>query len=295
MIVARECPVEFAVLTGPAPNRPALPMPSPSFVTVHEVGNLSPGADENMHRDFVRNGGGTHNVSFHFVVGPTKAIQLIYLNENAWHASDYYGGTGNRDSIAIETIQIGDFNRTVQHLAWLIAELFRNPGRFQYRPDVPVMDDLDPAKALERIKQHNYWAPDKKNCPQFIRQRGLWVPLLEAVRTELARTAKPVKQYAPPVLPSWWNDETINDGTDREIDGHKAFYLHRQYEALKRTRCAASSADGAPATRAPLAVREKVDGRYVFKDAKNRQWIVTRYGTRLRASSLTPAVTVRNR
>lgn len=167
-------PVQISI-TPMGPNRPALAMASPSYITVHEVGNQSPGADEEMHRRFVHNGGGPNQVSFHFVVGPTKVIQLLPLDEAAWHASDGYSGTGNRDSIAIETIQIGDFNRTLWHLAWLINEIATNPTRF-FRNMERSWD-----MSINRIKQHYDWAPDKKNCPEFIRNRGLWPELMRRV------------------------------------------------------------------------------------------------------------------
>lgn len=166
--------VEIAI-TPHGKNRPALEMPSPSFITVHEVGNQKPGADENMHRNFVHGGGGENNVSFHFVGGPTKIIQLLPLDEVGWHASDGYYGTGNRDSIAVETIQIGDFDKTLWNIAWLIAEIANNPSRFF--SNKPRQWDM----SLQRIKQHFDWAPDKKNCPEFIRNRGLWPELMRRV------------------------------------------------------------------------------------------------------------------
>lgn len=216
-ITAKECPIEIRVLTGSAPNRPAMPMPSPSYVTVHEVGNTSPGADEEMHARFVHNGGGDAAVSFHFIVGPTKAIQLIYLNENAWHASDGYNGAGNRDTIAIETVQIGDFAKTLSHLAFLIAELFRNPRRFAIRPDVSFTDDLPSDDVLNRIKQHNFWAPDKKSCPQFIRERGLWEPLLAAVKAELSGGTKPATYAEPLPFPVKRGDVGISQVANAKV------------------------------------------------------------------------------
>ena len=34
---------------------------------------------------------------------------------------------------------------------------------------------------INHIKQHHDWAPDGKNCPQFIRDRGLWPELMYRV------------------------------------------------------------------------------------------------------------------
>ncbi|MCA9163674.1 MAG: N-acetylmuramoyl-L-alanine amidase, partial [Planctomycetales bacterium] len=168
-------PLRIAITPYNNANRPKLVMASPTYITVHEVGNTSPGANEEMHRAFVHNGGGSAGVSFHFVVGPTEAIQLLPLDEAAWHASDGYNGTGNRDSVAIETIQIGDFDKTLWHLAWLINEIATNPQRFAFNQ--PRQWDF----SINHIKQHHDWAPDGKNCPQFIRDRGLWPELMYRV------------------------------------------------------------------------------------------------------------------
>lgn len=295
-IVARMPKIELWVVTGPQNNRPALPMPSPSYVTVHEVGNTSPGADEDMHAQFVHNGGGASQVSFHFIVGPSKAIQLIYLNENAWHASDYYGGRGNRDSIAIETVQVGDFAKTLNHLAWLIAELFRNPARFKYRTDVPLTDDLKPELCIERIKQHNFWAPDKKNCPQFIRSRGQWEPLLNAVRSELIETVPPLQEtemskYAAPILPGWWDEPAVTRLGNHSEDGVKYRPLGSRITALKSTGAYVHGWDpkgkGKP-TRPSFQQGETTDLRYIAERSpddgawgilKTGSWVALKWWT----------------
>lgn len=283
------CPIELRPITRPQKNRPALPMTSASFVTVHEVGNTAPGADEDMHANFVHNGGGENDVSFHFVVGPTKIVQLIYLNENAWHASDGYYGIGNRDTIAIETIQIGDFDLTMRHLAWLIAEIFTNPTRFAYRPDVARLDDLDPALIKERVRQHNYWAPDKKNCPEFIRARGLWIPLLNAASA--AAVPGSGTQYTPPVLPDWWTPQAIESGADRVVNGVTWRFIDRDFHAIAPAKVRSAPRSDAKQARQPLKVGETVDGRYLTDDG----WLITRFGSAIRSSALDPGVTFRRR
>jgi N-acetylmuramoyl-L-alanine amidase CwlA len=284
-IVAKECPVEIAVLTGDAPNRPELPMPSPSWVTVHEVGNTAPGANEDMHRDFVHNGGGKAQVSFHFVVGPTKAIQLIYLNENAWHASDGFNGTGNRDSIAIETIQIGDFDKTLSHLSWLIAELFRNPKRFAQRPDVAVIDDLPSDDARNRIKQHNHWAPDKKNCPQFIRERGLWLPLLNAVDAELHGSDAP--GYATPEPVPWKKGDTGMT----QLGDAGVYLVTAQVKAIRDTQPRKYASGKAERTGPEIKVGKNVvvTASLTVPNGKRKEhWYTREDGSRLSAAAFAP-------
>lgn len=138
----------------------------PSYITVHETGNTKPGANAEMHARFVKNGGGEHNVSFHAVVDEHESWQMLNWNWVAFHASDG-AGLGNTDSVAIETCQIGDFAATCERLAQLIAKLRREFG-------IPQ----------EHIRQHNSWAPDKKNCPEMIRsgRYGVtWTGLLHRV------------------------------------------------------------------------------------------------------------------
>jgi hypothetical protein len=289
-IIAKRCPIEIAVTPWSNSNRPGLAMTDPSFVTVHEVGNTSPGADEDMHRDFVHNGGGQFNVSFHAVVGPTKAIVLLPMNEAAWHASDGFSGRGNRDTFAIETIQIGDFNKTLSHLAWFIAELFRNPGQFPKNPAFAMIDDLDPTLAAERIKQHNFWAPDKKNCPQFIRDRGLWQPLLNAVKAELGARSR----YVSPILPEWWTEQALLDLVPHDEGGIHYTPLGTRVTLVKeKTVCYASGLDlKAGKTRPDIKRGDTADVRYVYRNALRQEFGITRYGTHVRMSGFTPKITV---
>jgi N-acetylmuramoyl-L-alanine amidase len=121
----------------------------PSYITIHEVGNQSPGADAEMHARFVANGGGSARVSFHAVVDDHEAIQIMPWNWVAYHAGDG-SGDGNYDSIGIETCQIGDFAATTRRLAILVAKLMH-----------------EFAIPLANVKQHHFWS--LKNCPEFLR------------------------------------------------------------------------------------------------------------------------------
>lgn len=291
MIVATECPIETKIIPWENGNRPGLPMVDPSFASIHEVGNTSPGADEDMHEAFVRNGGGEHKVSFQGVCGPTKFIQLMPMNEAAWHASDGYYGRGNRDSFAIETIQIGDFNKTLNHLAWVVAEMFRNPRRFYVNPAYAMIDDLPSEQVKERVKQHNYWAPDKKNCPQFIRDRGLWEPFLNAVWTEL-NGKKQAEKYQPAILPRFWSEQAMDSGLDYLEDGVWYMAIKRKLEALRAAPCYRTGLDTSKGkTRPSLEIGEDVIGRF-FVSYNGVNWIVTKYGTWIRASALYPYINV---
>ena len=149
------------------PNRPGLAM-EPKYITVHETGNRAPGANAEMHRRFVHNGGGQENVSFHFVVDDREVIQLLPLTEIGWHAGDGYYGTGNRQSIAIEVCVNIDANRdkALSNLIELLAALLRLYGW-----------------STNVIVQHNRWSG--KNCPALIRAERKWEWLLEEVRRRM--------------------------------------------------------------------------------------------------------------
>jgi N-acetylmuramoyl-L-alanine amidase len=279
-------PVQISLIPYANANRPKLEMPSPSYVTVHEVGNMSPGADEEMHRRFTHNGGGPSQVSFHFVVGPTQVIQLLPLDEAAWHASDGYYGTGNRDSIAIETIQIGDFNKTLWNLAWLINEINTNPNRFasNHRRSWDMSND--------RIVQHNTWAPDKKNCPQFIRDRGLWPTLMQRVDIWEAQVTAPVApQYARPVKYFWLEKDEAAKGLDREINDVPVHYLPLVYTAVQETPRRQATGTNRKIIGPPIKVGETFRADYVYRSGRET-FVLTPHGTRVKAAHLLPKVQI---
>lgn len=288
-------PLIIAITPYGNANRPKLAMPSPSYITVHEVGNTSPGANEEMHRAFVHNGGGPSQVSFHFVVGPDKAIQLLPLDEAAWHASDGYNGTGNRDSIAIETIQIGDFDKTLWHLAWLINEIATNPNRFFHNAD----REWD--MSINRIVQHNHWAPDKKNCPQFIRDRGLWDTLMKRVDLWHADTRPefpgglPIElpeekpKYAKPDKPDWL---TTEPGVSiQKIKTTPVYPLTLTYTAVRETPRRKAAPPNDEVIGPPLRKGQRFRADWVFR-SRDKTWVLSKNGSRFNAADLTPIVNV---
>jgi hypothetical protein len=135
-------------------NRPGYPM-RPTWITIHETANESPGANAEMHRRFVHAGGGLGQVSFHYVVDDREVIQLLPLIENGWHAGDGVNGTGNRSSIGIEhCVHAGsNWEKTQDYGARLTAALCR-------AFNIP----------LEHVVPHQYWSG--KQCPRRILSQG---------------------------------------------------------------------------------------------------------------------------
>lgn len=295
MSIPVTAPPLIVAITPHGKNRPALEMPSPSFITVHEVGNQSPGANEDMHMRFVHNGGGSNNVSFHFVVGPDKAIQLIPLDEAAWHASDGYYGPGNRDSIAIETIQIGNFDRTLWHLAWLINEIATNPDRFFHNRDRQW--DM----SIQRIRQHNFWAPDNKNCPEFIRNRGLWPELMRRVDLWHVDTRPefpgdlPIElpeekpKYAVPNVPDFLVDDNLLNV--ERISKTPVYPISLVFTAIRDTKRMQGADPSTIEVGPPLKKGQRFRSTRVYR-SRDKTWVLTKNGSRIAATDLKPTVNV---
>jgi len=166
-------PVRVGLIPPGSPNRPGLPL-TPRWLTVHETANPAPGANAEAHRRFAASGGGPEHVSFHFVVDDHEAIQLLPLDEVAWHAGDGPDGPGNRTAIAIETCvnADGDWARTLANLVALLAALGRQLGL-----------------GTAQIVQHHHWSG--KDCPHRIRAEGRWEQLLADVAAQLSGPVQP--------------------------------------------------------------------------------------------------------
>ena len=187
-------------------NRPKQPNPM-KYITIHETGNTSAGADALRHASFLNNGGGTAGVSYHYTVDDKRAVQHLPHNETAFHAGDGRGA-GNTQSIGIEIAvnSDGSFSEATGNAAFLTAMLME-------KHDIP----------LENIRRHFDWSG--KNCPQRLMsnsQKG-WMQFLELVKAysethklipEPGRSDEQLPAPAPWAEKAWqWGIETgITDG-----------------------------------------------------------------------------------
>ncbi len=150
-------------------KRPGYAM-KPEYITIHQTGNTSKGANAKMHNSYVHSV--APNPSWTFTVDDHEAYQHLPLTENGWHAGDGTNGTGNRKSIAIEICVNSDGNLSKAEAggAWLAAKLIKEVG------------SLKPFPAC--MKQHYDWSG--KNCPAQIRGRkNGWKNFLAAVEKYL--------------------------------------------------------------------------------------------------------------
>lgn len=118
------------------------------YITIHETGNTSRGANARMHARYINNGS---EVTWHYTVDEHEIIQHYEHTVQCWHAGDGRGN-GNLNSIGIEMCinSDGNFNKTIDNTVKLVAHLMK-------LHNIPITN----------VVQHNHW--NGKNCPSNIR------------------------------------------------------------------------------------------------------------------------------
>jgi len=143
--------VDHIPRSNPYNRRPGIGM-SPTTITIHNTGN--PSSSASNERAWLTNPSNGRQASFHIVVDEQQAIECLPLNEVAWHAGDGHGN-GNMRSIGIEICESGDYGKTLQNAAELVAKMLleRNWG-------------------IERLRRHFDWSG--KVCPRLMYSSGKW-------------------------------------------------------------------------------------------------------------------------
>lgn len=157
-------------------QRPGLAM-EPKSTTYHDTGNPSVNARCQSHVNWMADGcrdaqGNITQTSWHMTVDDKEAVQHLPFNEIAWHAGDGYNGPGNRTSIAIEECVNSDRDvaKTRRNAQLLHAHLRKELG-------------------LSETKPHKAWSG--KNCPENLRNAGLWDETAKAIDSLVTTTPKP--------------------------------------------------------------------------------------------------------
>src|SRR5690625_1726862 len=138
------------------------------YVTVHQTGNTSKGANAQAHANLQTNGN-VRQASWHYQVDDKQAIQSFDHNDQCWHAGDGRG-PGNLNSIAVEICinSDGDYKKAVKNGAELVAKILKDEGL-----------------TSKDVRQHYDWS--KKNWPAQIRvgKEGItWAEFLKMVEDE---------------------------------------------------------------------------------------------------------------
>jgi len=145
--------VEHIPKTTPYNRRPGTRMEA-STITIHNTSN--PSSTARNERSWLTNSLNTRTASFHIVIDDEEAIEVIPLNEVAWHAGDgSQSSSGNRTSIGIEICESGNYEQTLKYAARLVAGMLfeRNWG-------------------IDRLRRHYDWSG--KNCPRLMNADGKW-------------------------------------------------------------------------------------------------------------------------
>ena len=123
-------------------NRPGTAN-SCKYITIHDTGNKSPGADAAAHAKYIKSI--KEKTSWHYTVDDKSIYQHLPEREKSYHTSDK---AANETSIAIELCvnADGDFEKTVDNAIDLIRDLTK-------KFNIPA----------ENIKRHKDWTG--KDCP----------------------------------------------------------------------------------------------------------------------------------
>lgn len=144
-----------------------------NYITIHETGNRTKGANAEMHARYINSGS---SATWHYTVDDSTIIQHFLDNRQCWHAGDR-SGKGNTESIGIEICvnRDGNFLKAIDNAVDLVAKLIK-------KHDIPIRN----------IKQHNEWSG--KNCPQQIRsgKYGItWKQFIDKVQSKLNNKVPP--------------------------------------------------------------------------------------------------------
>lgn len=120
-----------------------------NFITIHETGNTSKGANAQAHANLIDNGWGA---TWHYTVDDKEIIQSFPDDVQCWHAGDNTGN-GNMQSIGIEICVNSDGNylKAVENAIELVKILRQRHKHIK----------------IDHVVQHNHWSG--KNCPERLR------------------------------------------------------------------------------------------------------------------------------
>lgn len=162
------------------------------YITIHETGNTSKGANAQAHANLQSNGFAN---TFHWQVDDKQAIQSFPHTVQCWHAGDGRG-SGNLNSIGIEICvnSDGDYVQAVKNAAALTRKIMAEEN-------IP----------LNRVVQHNHWSG--KNCPAGLRagKQGLnWHKFISLVKgVDVEQASKPQIKPKPQAKPSTSNKKSV--------------------------------------------------------------------------------------
>lgn len=163
-------------------HRPGIKRTGFRGVTIHETGNRSKGAGAVSHNTYYHNLAKSNTapaIGYHYFVDDKVAYLEHPSDEIAWTNGDG-SGDGNMKTVSVEICVNPESNFVVarDNGAYVAAvELHANGIR-------KVIDGVA-NKANGNLFQHWCWSSYKKNCPETIRNQGLWPEFVKATQNHL--------------------------------------------------------------------------------------------------------------
>lgn len=173
-------------------QRPGIPLRTPHYWVQHETSNTAPGADAQMHSNWLHGGADGGQVSFHFCTDDGQIIQLIPVDEVTWQAADG-AGPGNMNGISNELcVNQGIDTAKSRHNAEALCG--------------GIMKAL--GYGIDRVKAHydfNAADPNRHHCPDEMLSSGYWPVTFKANVAKIINPPDPVETV--PSVP--WSESTI--------------------------------------------------------------------------------------
>lgn len=113
------------------------------YITIHSTANERSTAQNE--RSWLVNPSNKRIASWHIAIDEREAIEVIPLDEIAYHAGNK---EGNNKSIGIEICESGDREKTIRNAVKLVAKMLQEEGW-----------------GVDRLKRHFDWSG--KNCPRI--------------------------------------------------------------------------------------------------------------------------------
>lgn len=229
---------------------------NPEGLTIHNTANDASAMAEVSYMQ-----GNPYEVSFHYAVDDTRAVQGLPLNRNGWHTGDGGSGKGNRKTIGIEICYSKSggsrFVKAEKNAAELVARILKSKGW-----------------GINRVGKHqDYWQGTYyKYCPHRTLDLG-WQRFLNMVQAELNKlngtsTVQPPKTETKPTTPTPKPvTKTIDQLADEVIAGKhgtgdaRKKALGSQYDAVQKRvneKLGATAKPKAPAKKSNNTIAQEV-------------------------------------
>lgn len=292
-------------------NRPGITARTPRRAVQH--GNGNPNSSAAGEANYLFNGAEGRQASYHSTTDDKESWIMVPANEVTWQAADG-SGPGNMNGFSNEMVEDSTLWANPTRRDRVIANAAELMGGIAARLDI------------DKPEQHwtfnfNNDPSERHDCPNKLRYttingRPAWEIYAEKWRAAKAAERKrmngeevPTTPTTPPTpkpiyadaLTVWMgndlkagspSDHSLTfkvEGVDTKV---KVWGAQREYECIKSTPRYLGPDSKGKKVGGNLVVGEEFVGSYFTTVGKTR-WVVTRYGSWIRADALTPRVSVR--